>query len=485
MPRSAFLIFCFIPLQFLFAQSNGKSQPAPGTSQPPLLMKLNVAAADEKSAPVTDLRLPDVQLSEDGKSQSVLYFGFAGPKRVLEAHKLNEYGNRLGTVPLVVLLDRWNESDAATAQAWTELDTAVRRQETVEGIYVYLLTNKGVLLPVRGVPTTDAERLSTAAMTPSELRAKLERAVQDSRGFLKHEDPYQRAKTTLAALDTLRLKLNAIAGRKNLVWVTQGIPVRVDFSDNQIDMSTKILSFSESAARSNIAVYTVEASDDGLDVDMTNPNRQALRMVSEVTGGRWYADRYSSQAIADAMADARGGYRLAYYSPTRETEGKEHKLRLETSRKGVRLYSRNRFYGAPADAEPDMLEEAAFSDERRSPFDAIDIGLRVAMSREPFQKQARFDIRLDLADVLVEHNADRYWAVIDVLLGLFNDGFFRDAVHPVRVNMSLTQAQFEQASKGGLVIPFSAPVTEGTSKVRVMVYDRGLRGLGSVTLPLN
>lgn len=98
--------------------------------------------------------------------------------------------------------------------------------------------------------------------------------------------------------------------------------------------------------------------------------RQTLEMFSSLTGGRFYPTNDAREALATAIADGRGAYRLAYYSPTRPKDRKEHKIRLESSKKDVHLLTQEGYFSDAAEPNPDVLEHSLFSSVPHSPFDA-------------------------------------------------------------------------------------------------------------------
>jgi VWFA-related protein len=315
------------------------------------LIKLNVAATSAKGDPVTDLSAADVQLREDGKPQAIAFFRFAGRQASTVLHAQGEFVNHPVTAPLVILLDRWNERMTTTAQAWIELGTAVQRLESVQSVYIYVLTSNGDLSAVRPLPVTEADLSATSPLSPVELRAQLDEAVRKIQGFKARDDLRMRVLMTFQALDTLRLQMSSITGRKNLIWITQGIPLVIP---PRIDLTPQVRSLSEMAARAQIAIYTVDQSS-GSGASLSN-EVLALRMFSALTGGRWYPSDNAERSIADARTDARGSYRIAYYSTVAEKDNKEHKIRVDATRKGIHLLTRDQFVSEVAESDADQLE---------------------------------------------------------------------------------------------------------------------------------
>jgi VWFA-related protein len=374
-----------------------------------------------------------------------------------------------------------------TAAAWLDIGAALQRMESVDRVFIYFLTNHGDLVPVHPLPSTDADLRAASSPSAAELRAKLDEAVRKLQGFrdIDTEDPVFRANTTFRALEALGAQTAALSGRKNLIWVTHGMPLAVWVmpQGEWVDFTPQIRRLSAAAAHSQIAIYTVQESEQGAGADPTSEARAALEMFSVLTGGRWYPSDNAAPAIAASIADGRGNYRVAYYSPIREKDRKEHKIRIESVRKGVRLLTRESYSSRSLEPAPEAVEAELFSTERRSPFDATEIGLRAGGTRNPDGKTVRFKIRVDPLDVLLERHGENYEGRLGLMLALYSDGFLKEMTAPIHADIRLSQEQYATALQDGIVIEKDAPVSDKIQKVRAMVFDQGLFGLGSVTFP--
>lgn len=233
-------------------------------------------------------------------------------------------------------------------------------------------------------------------------------------------------------------------------------------------------------AQSQITMYTVDQTN-GVGTELS----RTLQLFSALTGGRWYSRDNAAIALADALTDARGSYRIAYYSAVPEKGGKQYKIRLDTPRKGVHLLTREGFTVEPAGPSPDQLEAARINSQIHSPFDAAEIELQVAKSRKQQNGSVHFDIRADPGDVLIQSSGDRYRVELDVIVAQFNEGFLNVTSPATRVDLSFTKAQLDQATHEGILVPLDVPVSGQIQKLRVIVLDPRLQTLGSVTIPAN
>jgi VWFA-related protein len=460
------------------------AQPKAYPDSPRRLVQLSFAATDAKGQPVTDLRLADIRLRDDGKPYPLVFFRFNGARREMAA-SVGEFINRAGITPTVILFDRWNEHLITAAESWGDIDSTIMHMESVDRLFIYFLTNQGDLYPVHALPPPNADPLTISSPSPTQLRAKLDEAVQKLSGFRNIDvfDPVLRANATVQALAAIGTQMSIIAGRKNLAWVTHGFPLQLFIEGQPIDFTTAVRKLSVAATQADLQIYTVDQSAQGAGADMLGQSRATLQMFAALTGGRWLPSGNTELGLAEALADGRGAYRLAYYAPYRENDHKEHKIRLESQRKGVRLETREGYFGDTLEPEPAMLEEALLNVAPHSPFDATDVGLRVAFSRTASGDAAHFNIRVNPADVLLDHTSDKYLGQITVMFALYGADFVK-TLPTVRVEIHLTEDQFKRAATDGIVIPQDVPVAPQVAKVRVIVFDNGLHSLGSVTFPV-
>jgi len=445
------------------------------------LVQLNVAATDAKRGPVTDLRASDIQVREDGKVRPVVFLRGAGPERALMPLGDGDTANRPAVTPTLILFDRWNERITTASLAWAGLGNALQRLESVESIYIYFLTSQRELFPVHPLPPSNADLRALPEPTPAQLRSELDDAVRKLNGLRGAEvqDQILRANTTFRALSALGSQMAAMAGRKNLIWVTRGFPLTLNDQSGTIDLTPQVRELSLAAAQSGIAIYTVDEPPD-MATDLGSSYRDTLEMFSSLTGGRFYSSDEIPGALADALADGRGSYRLAYYSVARSNDRKEHKIRLESPRKGVHLLAREGYFGAGPN--PDEVENSLFTSVPHSPFDASEIGLRVAVSRAASSPATHFSIHVDPADVLLEQHDGTYQGQLALLFGFYSHGFFERAPKAIDVDVRLTPGQFSQAQKDGIDVSQDVAVTSDAEKIRVIVMDRKLYALGSVTV---
>jgi VWFA-related protein len=453
-------------------------------AQSQALTKINVVAAGPKGAPVTDLTAGDFQVRVDGKLCPVVFARFAGSKHQLAQPEPQEFVNHPGPPLTAILLDRWNETESTMVTAWQDVANAVGHLETLDRVYIYYIANRGEVVPVYPLPGVEADLHAVEPPPAAALVSKLNETVRTLTGLrdMVNVDPAERADRTLQGLGIVG-RMAAIDGPKNLVWVTHGFPIQFVSSSGQLmDYTGLLLGLAQNAGRAQVAIYTVDQSALGAGADVAGLSRQTLELLSAQSGGRWYASGRAAEALAGVSADARGTYQLAYYAPSNPKGPRDHKLRVESSRKGLRLLARAGYSGDEVLPDPDESSDDAFTRQSHSPFEATEIGLRVAVSRKA--AALHLEIHIDRADVFLEHKGDRYQGSLTLKFAEYRDGVFQGARPSFQQDLNLTQEQYDAALKDGIVIPRDLSLTGQIEQVRVMVFDRGAQGLGSVVVPV-
>ena len=144
------------------------------------------------------------------------------------------------------------------------------------------------------------------------------------------------------------------------------------------------------------------------------------------------------------MADAQGSYRIAFYTPARETDTKEHKIRLESTRKDVRFLTADAYFGRPFAPDPDTAERTLLTNLSRSPFDAAEIGLRFKASRAAGGK-SHVAIRIDPADPLLEQRDGKYHGELVLRYGFYSQDVLKEVSARTSIQIHLAPDQLQKA----------------------------------------
>jgi VWFA-related protein len=456
------------------------------------LLKLNVVALDAQGEPVSGLRSVDFQLLEDGKPQDIVFFRFTGDRAPQARPGPGEYSNRAGAArhTTVVLIDLLSERIISDSIIGQQVADSLRNLESSGGLYLYLLNASGELYPIHPLPKPDTEAPSAAEPWTRNIVPMLQTALND----LVHLKPVDdrdikvRFDLTVHALRDLRSRLAQVPERKNLVWVTRGIPI-VGFSastQSGLDFTGPLRFLCEELEQAQIVVYTVDQS-----TAQAGSAVGTLDEFTSITGGRGYSSGRAGDAIQQARTDSRANYEIAYYSASLNPDGKHHRIRVVCGRKDVRLQTEHGFYAMSSLVSPSGPAPSGFGSRELPPevgtashsaFDATEIGLRASVSRDPAKAgNMRFVVHIDAADLLPRPTRDPDSAKVFVAFVAYDESL-KPFAHPILV--SLTPGQFAAATQGDIGLSEAVPVPQGIRKFRVIAFDSALGAVGSVTIPM-
>ena len=207
-----------------------------------------------------------------------------------------------------------------------------------------------------------------------------------------------------------------------------------------------------------------------------------LQQFADLTGGPAKTTNDIGTAVRQAMNDVRTSYLLGYYPPSENWDGKFHKLRLTCGRKGVRLQAKSGYYAWDEGLND---EEESLRGALASPFDAAEIGVRAALSGVANGGRAmHIDFRIDASDLRINQEGERYTAHLAMqAVGYAADGKMeRTTVMPLDVNLSTLE--YAKALKDGIASGRDVAMTFPAQKVRLLVFDRGVHAVGSLTIPV-
>lgn len=496
------------------------------------LVDFNVVALDANGQPVRDLKAGEVEVFDNGKRQTLAYFRRleSGPRQrapLAAGQSSNRPAGNPGH-PVVILFDQLNQVLGDRGYTANALIHSLEPMENSENLYLYLLTVEGRIFPVHALPSGDAPAAPAAPWT-RDIRPLLDNALRAVLRTRPMEiDIFARIDLTYKALAAMAMRMDAIPGRKNLVWLSHGVPIALSgartYDGEPVDFTPMMRGLGDALDRSHVAIYPVQLSAPGMDPNSQmesmngrtgarggfgggpggfgggpgsgndNPagvnqgsgigSEDTMQEFAGLTGGRSKGNNDIGEAIRQAMADARSSYQLGYDTAPQPWEGKYHKLRLVCSRKGVKLQSKTGYYAWQPPA-PELAEQQAFQAMSAAQTDAADIGI-TAQAEPPAAgaKTVRVRITIDGHDVLFSQAGQQYAVHLGVGMAAFlSDG--RGAALPsALLDPSLNAQQYQDALANGLSTIVEAPLADGLEKVRVMIYDRGDHQVGSVTVPL-
>lgn len=445
MRRVALIVIAalLVTAPFLAQQETPGQEVTPTIRVNSRMVALDVVVTDASGHPVTDLKADEVVVEEGGKPQKLASFelvrGSAGEPDTLPetiySNRPEFLGPRGGyTILLVDALNTPFENMAfgrdqllryAASQtqpghriAVYALDTSLHKlqgftddpQLLAAAIERAGQSSKATVTPAPGTVQT----LNPAAMAVGVVArndAGVSSAIANltafqSRGISSYNEQVRISATTAAVLTLGRMMLG-LPGRKNLVWVTAGIPITMDISEMTVttvlpertgdptappplqrEMSYEAheQNVRQEAAKdvkvaasllqqAQIAVYAVDARGLFGGTSQTNATTTGLnssgllvmgneygrnvsaegraiidsqanmKTIAQQTGGRYYINRNDiDKAVALASEDGRTYYSVAYYPEKKKFDGSFRKIKVNVKRPGLTVRHRNGYY---------------------------------------------------------------------------------------------------------------------------------------------
>jgi VWFA-related protein len=496
------------------AQQSQQQSPLQSAAAP--VVNLNVVAKDARGQPVTDLTREDFQVFEGSKPQRVISFrrNDGSVKRVMRAEP-GEYSNREGT-PMsrvtVILFDLLNARFEDRGYMLNQLTPALQHAEGSDTLFLYILTMDGTLHAVHGLADahSGSPRPADAHPWTDDIKVMLDDASRELFHLRPVIDVDSRVRMTYKALGMMGERVAAAQGRKSLIWISHGVPISLGPQSTtnygEIDYTPLLQRLTATLDRAQVAVYTVRQpasmrpGSGGVAADQARPGADAsgitlatedtLDQFAGLTGGHAFMTPDIRGAIARAALDSRMSYLITYEPPEGGWDGKYHKIRVTTTRKGVKLEAKQGYYAfADLAAEGDR-EKAAFESIASSSFDATEIGVFAKLdlhSPDLHSLPARtveLSIRLDAADLHYTKAGDVETGQVAVsVAGYLKDG--RVEMFPVdELLPKLTAGEPDKILHEGIRVEKRLVLAEGVEKLRVLVYDRASGAVGSLALAL-
>ncbi len=453
---------------------------------PAKLVTLDIVAFGVHGQAIRDLRRDEIEIFDDKKPQSIVYW---------RSNKGRPDTPRV-TVVVVSL-----ENIAIKSAAWNEAIGAMRRFEASEYVYFYVVTNSGVLLPVHGIPKPDADSPPANLPWMAELLPQFELYgnryqlppaegkvnYSSNKGGLFNYSQYAEIATRLATFP----------GTKNLICIgcllsnsTYWVKNAKNANAAQAALAADLRQLGDAFRQSRVAVYVVgglekpkylasEVSQVSKNVDLTFLNE--IDAFAGITGGRAYTHGEIEQVVTQAASDRQSDYWVAYLPPAENWDGKPHRLRVVSTRNGVRLLAPAWYVADPLEDVVREWKPSIPDSVITSPFDRSDIDVSVS-APERVANTVRIQIRVSAADLLLFPRNGRYTGNLALQALCYTpDGRRLACTEPLLVNLDLSGQQRETAMRGGLRFPLSLPSGEVSSKIRVVAYDANSGASGSST----
>jgi VWFA-related protein len=572
------------------SQAGNPAQGPPVTAQPQLadpafrvatrMVLVDVIVRDKKDKPVNDLEAGDFVLKENGKEQKISTFNFQRPGITLpspsaarEPLPANVFGNaprfQSSSALNVILLDGLNSTLLNQAYVRVEMVNFLEKLPQGQPIAIYALgqklrllqdfttdlgelkkviqTFKGQSSHVLASPTGTPEVPMTLSGWSEEIVRTYAPQFEAQINSFAQEEPSDRMdlriQGTLAALNALARTLAGYPGRKNLIWLTEGIPMHifVDAAGVNISSSTdasgrpvRTLPDAGSTERSRrnydnqlalianlladaqVAVYPVDARGllgsptynianhmsaqsamGGLATQAEGKQSEELfeahsnmEDVAEKTGGKAYFNRNNlDKAVLGDMEDGSTYYSLGYYPEDKTWDGKFRKIQITSTRSGVKLRYRLGYFAVDRAGylrdhprQQDMELDLALNPN--SPV-ATSLQFEVAVVPPSLETQNRVALNyaVDPHAVRFERGADgKEHAEVDCAVRVFAPGKVETPLKSegTRVNAVLNPDVYSKISHSFFPCRLNLDLAPGNYFLRLAVRDNKTGLLGAV-----
>lgn len=541
------------------------------------LVIVDVVARDKKGQTVTDLRESDFRIKEDGKEQKISVFSFQQPIALeaaaptqLDTLPPNVYRNnphfKANSALNVILLDGLNSTLLNQFYVRDEMVKFLQKLPQGQPVAIYALGRKLRLLQDFTTDLTDLKRIiqdfkgesshvlkspTGTPEVPMTLQGIAARLAQEfAPGFKQQIENFaqetgsdqmdDRIHYTTAALTSLARMLAGYPGRKNLIWITESIPMHL-FADNYqpvIQMEggqlVKRLPDGASEARTRrtyddqlalisnmfadaqVAVYPIDARglvgsplfDPSNNITgrgmmgglaMRAEGRQAeelfeahgtMQDIAQKTGGKAFYNRNNIDgAVLGDMEDGSTYYTIGYYPDNKNWDGRFRKIQVSVNRPDVKVRYRLGYFAmdraAYGKAHPEQ-RDLDFS-EALNPNAPIATALQFEVSVTPpsVQTQNKLVVRyaIDPHQLYLETGPDGlHHGQVDCAARIFSA---KDIEHPVDTQASRMQAAlkpeaFDKISRSFFPCQLAIELPPGQYFLRLAVRDNLTGLLGSV-----
>jgi len=414
------------------AQGADLTQNVPSIKVTTRLVIVDVVAHDRKGHAITDLEAADLRILEDGKEQPIRSFVFqrgvqlAG-NAVQEAAALpaNMVSNARKFPPNaalnVVLLDSLNSNLLNQAYVRTEMVKFLEKLPQGQPVAIFTLGSKlhmvqdfttdltalkrvinafkGQSSPLMQNPTGTSE----VSMVPQGVAAQVLAStplgmmmMQQIKAFEEESTADQndvRIQYTFAALTSLGRMLSKYKGRKNLIWVSESIPMNIFATiDSHNPVNSNFGQVPEKArynhdrhygdqlaylgsllSDAQIAMYPIDARGligsplynvasnisgqggsalgglamkaEGKQSEELFQSHAAMLDLADKTGGKAYYNRNDiDNALGDGIEDGSTYYMIGYYPQNKKWDGRFRKIEVKTRRQGINLRYRTGYF---------------------------------------------------------------------------------------------------------------------------------------------
>jgi len=487
------------------------------------LVELNVVVVGKDGRPLKDLTEEDFEVLEGGKAKPLAFFNPAGaepaPSEALPPGVFSnrpEYAKAPPRSLTVILLDWLNTAPADQQFARAQVAHYLKDMHRGDRVAIYTLSGglrvahdftddpaslakavEKIRAEWPAVGLSEEQNLLRQAELAEQFLAQAtgltqQDAIQQSANFAQE----QRVMMTLKQFEFIAQRLAGLPGRKNLVWVSAGIPLTATWQMMAVagSASPGMRTFNKEFERAvrvvtdaGVSVYAIDAR--GLRMDVDAPSMADLRTrrpgfagagtagirdsmaadtlasiqgITEETGGRVLRNMNELAAgIRQSLDDAATSYLVAYYTDE-DRNRRPRKIEVRLKRKDATAYYRRSVSAGPAGTSVTGTEIL------QHPLAATGVLVNAQVLVDG--SRLKVTVQIDPAGLTlreekgsVRGSVELYYAVIGA------DG--KSKVDTSKVTLNLTEEQARQVGQNGLVLPKELSRPGNAVRLRILVRD--------------
>jgi VWFA-related protein len=500
------------------------------------IVLLDMIVTDKTGKPVHGLNAQDFSVQEDGTAQQIKEVEERGPA-VDTSHApraLNlppdTYTNYVSVheqgAANILLFDTLNTDRANLAIARQQLLVYLSKMAPNSTVALYTLDSQVHLVHGFTDDTNElialAKRLSTAphpmfsrARDAAEFAARaseiignhvMQEKVVDFLWSEQHGKEESRTIVTMQALEQLARSVAVVPGRKNLIWISGGVPFDATSTALQMQRVASIMMATQ------IAVYPIDvrgvaylgADGAALSSQVFAPYggsfetssgqvqellgvHETMMTMANMTGGRAHYNSNDLQAaIRDSIESGSNYYVLAYRPKNNNWNGRFRRISVKSLRSNVKVQCRPGYY-AVADplGSADIIRTFTMAMQPDVPASTtLIIKARVLLQHAPASK-TQIDTLVDVHDLsLTETNDHRREANVLFVAAVWDTKGQPGGSDTATFRQQLSSEQLQSLMRTGLQLHQEMQLKPGTYQLRVGVVDRVSGKMGTIDVPL-
>ena len=483
------------------------------------LIDFTIVARDSQGNPIADLTKDDLVVTENGQPRAIEFFRFDGapPQPSPNALPQGHFTNRFETAPnaarhiTAILVDAMNMPTVKDTFQFTQATVRTQILAYLDGLPPHTrvglfrlgrevidvlrdftddvaalraqVAKMELVMPelpgVAGFRDPNFGAASGAWGSREQAEARAMALAADAKGTAMYNATVQtkRVDLTLPGLEALGNHLARFPGRKNIVWVGNGMPLylgssRTNFTTNY---EPRMRQTAERLATQGIAVYPVASRLASESV------KDSLNLFADTTGGRVTLTLNDpTEGLKTTALDQRAIYSLGFYAVA-APDNKWHPIAVQVRRSNVTVTHRRGYLAEAAAVQPLEWGEEQWRTALANPLSSSVVRLDGQIAPAAGAAPRTFDFRMQIAldDVHFREIAGKAVGEIEIVTAeKVASGDFSFRVERASLGRTNTDP--------GALAPYAQRWTlkPETRTVRVIVRDRFTGRYGTLDIPI-